>query len=292
MRLLPFNIALLLLALPTASQAETKHTPAPVSAQLTENNQWGHSKIVRGKGLKGYVAFTFDDGPNPQTTPRVMATLSQFEVPATFFVVGRHFAGQNQENQEGVQILKTMAEQGFSIGNHTSSHKNLSKQPTELGKKHIGKNAKDLEKILGYQPRLFRPPFGVTTTQIRSYLARRGDTIVLWNIDPQDFRASSSSRGVARLRSSVLQKIYAKSGGIIVMHDTKEATVSALPGILRDLRAANCKRLKTGQTPILPVSLSVFMRYRDGRNNPRYELDREAIHKSRHQLWQHCNLSI
>ncbi len=279
MRALSIACALLLGAHATAmaeeparanSDAEAAPITAPaklapvLSLQAIENRTWGAGRLVKGKRAAGKVAFTFDDGPDLVTTPLILDALEQFDVPATFFVVGRRFANENGSSRAGAELLREIADRGFTIGNHTSRHHRLDNQSYRRGKESIARNAEDIAEILGAQPRLFRPPFGATTREIRSHLRQRGDTLVMWSIDPRDFKRTPDKV----LRRRVVQQILRGDGGVIVLHDTKPWTARILPGVLKDLEAANCKRLKQGRVPVLPVSLHYFMRDPDGSPRP------------------------
>ncbi len=221
---------------------------------------WARGDKVTGAEVVNYVAFTFDDGPEPETTPQVLAILEAHRVPAAFFVVGRHFIGDSPAALEGARLLRSMSAAGFLIGNHTLAHQSLAKQPFARAAASITDNALELAKILGYEPRLFRPPYGAMTSKTRKLLRERGDTLVRWNIDPKDFRKARQNT----LQAYVVKKILSKKGGIVLMHDTKAATAHALEGILNDLQSANCQRMARGLPPILPVSLHYFMQEQDG----------------------------
>ncbi len=276
---------------PRFCKAETKGKHIDTnSAQSEEDQRFGRGKMMTGKGTKGYLAFTFDDGPSLQNTPRILTTLETFGVPATFFVVGRQFRGIKETSKQGAALLLEIAARGFPVGNHTTHHRNLSKIRKGAAILQISENATALQSLLGYRPRLFRPPFGATTPAIRKYLRRRGDTLVRWNIDPQDFRMKRrGKRGAEVLRKRVIDQIFAKSGGILLLHDTKTTTADALPSILQDLFDGNCKRLEQGLPPILPVSLEYFFDTQRRLNDARMAPERLRVHESRHRLQKHCD---
>lgn len=230
--------------------------------QVVENQSWGAGRLVKGKRARGKVAFTFDDGPDIATTSLILDTLESFEVPATFFVVGRRFSKKTAT--AGADLIADIARRGFTIGNHTSRHHRLDKQSFERGSRDIARNAREIAGILGYRPRLFRPPFGVITREIRKYVRQRGDTLVMWSIDPRDFQRTPDDV----LRRRVVRQILNNNGGVVLLHDTKPWTARALPGILQDLEKENCRRLSLGRQPIQPVSLHYFMRDLDGKARP------------------------
>jgi peptidoglycan/xylan/chitin deacetylase (PgdA/CDA1 family) len=232
--------------------------------QAFHNQTWGAGRLVKGKNAQGKVAFTFDDGPDLKTTPQILKALEEFNVPATFFVVGRRFANKNSSSQAGAKLLAEIASRGFTIGNHTSRHHRLDKQGFKRGKQSIERNAQDIAEVVGYQSRLFRPPFGAITGKIKRLLRQRGDTLVMWSIDPRDFKRTKDEV----LRRRVVAQILRNEGGVIVLHDTKPWTARVLPLVLQDLENANCERLERGERPVLPVSLHYFMRDPDGKPRP------------------------
>ncbi len=193
-----------------------------------------------------------------------MATLEKFEVPATFFVVGRHFAKNTDTARAGGELLRQMEERGFTIGNHTTNHQHLPSLSAVDARIAVEKNAADLEALLGHKVHLFRPPFGATTAPVRQMLRKRGNTTVRWNIDSQDFQRGRRD-GIAK---RVLADILAKGGGVVLMHDTKPWTARALPDLLKSLEEANCQRLADGLGPIIPVSLHYFLRDQNGTPRP------------------------
>ncbi len=230
--------------------------PSRGFAEDLQSNPWANSKMVTGREAPGYVAFTFDDGPNLDSTPLILDALEAYQVPATFFVVGRHFARNTDDARAGALLLQEIEQRGFTIGNHTANHQHLPSLSLEAATHAVSKNAGDLEALLGHKVHLFRPPFGATTSSIRRMVRRRGDTMVRWNIDPKDARRSQPKNVTDR----VLRDILAKNGGVVLLHDTKPWTAQALPGLLAALEQANCDRLAAGNPPILPVSLHYFLR--------------------------------
>jgi peptidoglycan/xylan/chitin deacetylase (PgdA/CDA1 family) len=209
------------------------------------------SPEVDGRGVRGYVAFTFDDGPGP-FTGRVLDVLAAHEVPAAFFFCGYQLAGKRAE--AGGRTLRAIVAAGHLAGNHTHGHVSLASADRALAAREILANERALAPWLGAATRLFRPPYGKLSPAARALLADLGYTVVRWSIDVGDFGATDP----AALRKAVVAEILAKEGGVILLHDVNPATVQALPGILADLERANCKRVAAGKAPILPVSLDYF----------------------------------
>ena len=213
-----------------------------------------------------WVAFTFDDGPQYKNTPRVLAALEKYDVPATFFVnavnivPGRYpaFARRN------AALLRDMVRRGFHIGNHTFHHKHLDTLPPRLFKEEIEASAQAIEAVTGIRPYLVRLPYGTIDQKLRAYLAQEGYTEVRWSIDTHDF----SKKRRRTLRKRTLKQIVKSNGGVVLLHDPKPQTGEMLGGLLDDLEALNCQRLVTQETLLIPVSLHYFAREADGSPRP------------------------
>ncbi len=213
----------------------------------------GRAPPIRGFDAPGYIAFTFDDGPHPEWTARVLAALAAHDVHATFFVIGRMIWGLDHPARR--RELLAIAAAGHDIGNHTWSHARL----TEVGPleraRELDQTSAVIRWMIGRPVTIVRPPYGASDWDLRRLLHARGLTEVGWNIDPRDWEVHSP----AALRKLAVDRIVRAGGGIIVLHDDKWITATALPGILDDLERFNCRRLASGGAPILPVSLHYFI---------------------------------
>lgn len=190
------------------------------------------SRVIRDVHVRGVVALTFDDGPDPRWTPKVLEILRHEHVPATFFVVG-------QQAQQHQGLVRTAIRDGNVVGNHTYSHKDLSKIGSLHDKVEILAGAAVIEGIIGLRPLLFRSPYGKGDTSGRKVGADQladnlGEHAVAWNNDPADW----SRPGVASIVRRVSAAIQERS--TILLHDgggDRSQTVAALPTIIRSLKA-------------------------------------------------------
>jgi peptidoglycan-N-acetylglucosamine deacetylase len=178
----------------------------------------------------GRVALTFDDGPNPPWTGRILDVLERYDVPATFFCVGLHASGRSEE-------LARMGEAGHGIGNHTWSHPflpDLGQREVEL---QLQRTDEVIEAVVGVRERrLFRPPYGSGTRELYSRLAGDTDgrtaTVVLWDVDTQDWAMPGSDV----IATSALEQT--RPGSVVLMHDgggDRTQTVEALPAVVEGL---------------------------------------------------------
>lgn len=156
------------------------------------------------------IYLTFDDGPVPEVTPWVLDVLRIYQIKATFFCVGNNV-------QKYPHLLKTIYEDGHTIGNHTFNHKNGFSSSTQeyIEDTLLAQNI--LNKILPYQTPYFRPPYGRLTFSQAKHISKT-HKIVMWSVLSGDFDARLSGQ-------TVLQKTlqYTKPGSVVVFHDSIKA---------------------------------------------------------------------
>lgn len=159
------------------------------------------------------IRLTFDDGPNEHTL-KILKTLKEFNVKATFFVVGKNC-------QKFPEILKEIAKEGHSIGNHSFSH---SIKFFFDFKKEIKKTNQIIKKITNIETKIFRPPFGLLPFWIKKYLLKRNYQIVLWDIDTKDWQG--------KVNLEIFRKI--KPSSILLFHDCSFTSIN-LKRILNEI---------------------------------------------------------
>jgi peptidoglycan-N-acetylglucosamine deacetylase len=175
------------------------------------------------------VALTFDDGPSPVYTPRILRTLRRLHVHATSFVIGylvRAYPAIVREEQRF----------GMAVGNHTYNHPEVppfAQLPRVLVRDEISLTASVLERI-GVHTDLFRPPAGSTSPAVERIASTFGERVVLWSVDPADWAPGATAKTIA---ARVLSAVH--PGSIVVLHDgggDRSATLAALPLIVRGIR--------------------------------------------------------
>jgi peptidoglycan/xylan/chitin deacetylase (PgdA/CDA1 family) len=174
-----------------------------------------------------YVKLTFDDGPDPKTTPTLLDTLMTHQVRATFFVIGR-----NVMNLPGRSILERMAADGHQIGNHSYSHPNL----TKLDAKQISEEIARTNQAIGSLDggiKLFRPPFGFRNEFVDNVVKELGYRVVLWNVTSLDWQPDYWNR---RWVTHTMRQIRTKSDCIVLAHDVFSTTVAYIPALLAAIR--------------------------------------------------------
>jgi len=197
-------------------------------------NHWMRNRsklVVRcGEGSKPWIALTFDDGPNPVYTPRLLDILKEADVKATFFVVG-------QQALKYPHILSRMHSEGHSVGCHSFSHRHAWLMPPLRTFKDLELTRQAIESTLGYKPRWYRPPWGMFNLCNAAAAKKLGLNIAYWSIEAQDWEAKTTPQ---HIYDAVISR--AQSGSIVVLHDNRGApgapakTLEALPLIIDTLK--------------------------------------------------------
>lgn len=171
------------------------------------------------------IALTFDDGPHPYYTERILEILRRYNVQVTFFVVGK-----NAELYP--EIVEKIVQDGHEIGNHTYSHVDLSRKNRKEILTEIETAEKTLLDLIGYVPSILRPPGGAMTNAIKKAAMECGYTLILWSIDTRDWAHTNAEKMLSNIR------LHISSGDIILFHDYISGdsfTVEVLETIIPEL---------------------------------------------------------
>jgi peptidoglycan/xylan/chitin deacetylase (PgdA/CDA1 family) len=168
----------------------------------------------------GELALTFDDGPNPLWTPRLLDLLSRRGVRATFFLVGSYA-------QSHPDLVRQIAAAGHLIGNHSWSHLNLALAPAATIEKQIYRATETLEGITGLPIIFFRPPYGSRRPATLSIARRLGLTPVLWNAMTSDWK-NPSANAISLKLQEIIDRLYRQGlAANIVLHDGSHSNPAA-----------------------------------------------------------------
>lgn len=183
--------------------------------------------LLTERGPRGRIYLTFDDGPHPEGTPRILDALDAHGVKATFFMVGAAI-------EQHAGLARDVAARGHSLGYHSYDHVHAVNQtlPNAL---HDLRNMRVLEGKMHLTGRiaLYRPPYGeLTVSRLLWCLAHRVK-IVMWSLDSLDWKSASSEEVAARVAPQLVC-----DGDVILFHDDALATPAALPRIIERLKAA------------------------------------------------------
>lgn len=182
------------------------------------------SFVSKNTNSEKKIAITFDDGPNPEYTPKVIKLLSAFDAKATFFCIGKHV-------ELYPDVLKSIYDQGHLIGNHSYSHRyGIDFNKANEWIHEIEQTDAAIAKIIGEKPTLFRPPFGVTTPHLAQALKQSGHQVIGWNIRSYDTVLKNSKTVLKRLTKNVTP------GAIILLHDNHDRIEVVLEQLLQFLK--------------------------------------------------------
>lgn len=202
------------------------HESEPGLGTLSHVGRWfSHGKRSSDDRV---VALTFDDGPHPPFTGRILDILDRYGVSATFFCVGLHASAHTEE-------LARMADSGHRLGNHTWSHPYLPDLSVQELAMQLERTEETITAATGLaSSHLFRPPYGSRSPKILSWLAevKEGPTTVLWDVEPLDW-ALPGPDAITRI---VLEQV--QPGSVILLHDgggDRSQTAEALPSIIEGL---------------------------------------------------------
>jgi len=173
------------------------------------------------------VALTFDDGPWPGQTNRILDILRQKKVRATFFMLGVRAKKQPA-------LARRVASEGHLVGNHTLGHRSLASSKAKVARHQIDQGRAYLRKYTGVDTRWLRPPYGEMDKGAWRVVRGSKSTVVMWTVDSNDWK----KRGVKKMAKSVV--LHTKPGAIILMHDgggDRTQTVKALPLVIDRLKA-------------------------------------------------------
>ncbi|MFY9915564.1 MAG: polysaccharide deacetylase family protein [Nocardioidaceae bacterium] len=188
---------------------------------------------LTGRGRRDHVALTFDDGPDPASTPAFLATLADHEVSATFFVLGRMAAASPH-------LTRDLIESGHEIGVHGWSHRCLLARSPRSTYDDLARAHEVITTITGVTPRWYRPPYGVLTMAALRATRRLDLTPVLWTTWGRDWRARATADSVsADVRGRLAP------GATVLLHDSDctsaprswTASLAALPGLIAEIRS-------------------------------------------------------
>lgn len=199
-----------------AVQKEQKYLENAASSKEKDSKeaaltQEGAGEIQTDGALAPRVALTFDDGPHPSYTKKLLDGLKERGVKATFFVIGKNIDGQEE-------LIRQMMEDGHIIGNHTYNHSDISKMGTQRACEELTKTSCLVEEITGQGTSYVRAPFGNWDKNLDCELSMIN---VSWTVDPLDWTTENTAQVVEKVVTQ------AKDNDIILLHDYYQSSVDA-----------------------------------------------------------------
>ena len=201
----------------------------------------GHRRQDRHLGGEGLPDL--DDGPDPVVTPRILDTLREQELEATFFVVGRQVA-------ENPGLLRRIVEEGHALGNHTYSHRDMADLTPAQMRRELRGTQRAVDDALGYHypMSLMRPPYGSpyfddpgALPAFREVVRGQGLFVVTWTVDPRDYLFDGQPENVVRRVARADKTGQRERDEVVLLHDTKPQTAEALPEIIAHYRSSGLR---------------------------------------------------
>jgi peptidoglycan/xylan/chitin deacetylase (PgdA/CDA1 family) len=176
------------------------------------------------------VILTFDDGPMPGKTEKILATLDQFGVKAAFMMVGEMAAAHPA-------IAKKVLDDGNTIGSHTYRHPDLAKMNFDMAMAEVVKGEAAVSKAVGTDVNFFRFPYLADTKNLRAAIARRDMVVMDVDVDSKDYFSVKPAAVLER----TMDELHRRGRGIILMHDIHQRTAAMLPSLLTRLEKEGYK---------------------------------------------------
>ncbi|MGL5016870.1 MAG: polysaccharide deacetylase family protein [Luteolibacter sp.] len=229
---------------PVKTPSNTAYRTPPVQGPVPRNPDMAfHSNFSKGSGVTftrvpvsgNYIAITFDDGPHPQNTTRLLDILRARNIKATFYVIGRSVDLYPQV------VRRTVAE-GHEVGNHSQTHRLLSKLGDSELRQEMSRCSDAIARASGVKPRTMRPPYGGLLQRQRELVhAEFGYPTILWSVDPLDWKRPGAGVITSRILAGT------NAGGIVLAHDLHAQTVDAMPATLDGLLRRGFKFVTVSQ---------------------------------------------
>lgn len=248
------------MCLPLAALATGTIEDVRYKIKSNDGNLWSDryraGRLMRGQCGRRCIAFTFDDGPNWETTPRLLDELSRRHLRATFFVTGHRMDGDGDVAQRNREVLLRAWRAGHLVGNHTYHHDLMDTMTSETLRFEIDRTETLIRQVIGQRPFLFRAPYGALNhPRAVSEVFSRGYTPVFWAMDSNDWRVTSADGVVANVIAELDRSTY---GGVLLMHDTLPWSVAAFPRIVDEIERRNAAFVARGEAPYEIVGLDRF----------------------------------
>jgi peptidoglycan/xylan/chitin deacetylase (PgdA/CDA1 family) len=216
-----------------ASAAALAAIGAGVYGTMWPSSQWFGGTLVAGEN-PNELALTFDDGPNGDTTERLLELLARHQAKATFFLVGKFVQAQPA-------LARRIAEQGHALGNHTMTHPRLLLQGPTATHQEIADGGKAIADATGVEAKIFRPPFGGRWPHTLRAARELGLVPVMWNALGMDWKETDAAKVASRLLNGMERNRREGRATNFLMHDgshrgigaNREATLGAVERILQ-----------------------------------------------------------
>lgn len=220
------------LRIPTSAPQQPQPQPEPTFQHTVSQlaRLYPDTFYLRGSSNTNKIALTFDDGPNQKYTNQVLDVLKQYNVPATFFVLGSRV-------ERHPEIISRMIREGHVVGNHTWDHPDLRKVSQSRLISEMQRTEDVIHRVTGLRTALMRPPYGAVSQDVIEGLRGLNYKVVNWSVDSVDWR----DQDVDQILINTLPGV--RQGGILLFHDaggdtqSRAATVASLPELIHTLKS-------------------------------------------------------
>jgi peptidoglycan/xylan/chitin deacetylase (PgdA/CDA1 family) len=206
---------------PTISVTAPAPQPSPAPSPSPARRAASYNSVHTSRPV---LALTFDDGPHPELTPKLLDLLRREGVRATFYVIGRSV-------DEYPEIARRIVAEGHEIANHSYTHPALTGLSASRLASEIEKTTAAIERATGRRPTNMRPPYGAINERVRRTMTQTyGLDVIMWSVDPLDWKRPGASVVTQRLVDG------ATPGGILLTHDIHPGTIEAMPETIKRLK--------------------------------------------------------
>jgi len=188
--------------------------------------------FCKGSSESNTVALTFDDGPLPDLTNRILEILEAHQVKATFFCIGHRV-------EKHPELVQQIHAQGHLIGNHSFYHgKFFDLQTSSALSNELQMTNEAIYKIIGEKPTFFRPPYGVTNPALAKAITKGKYIAAGWSIRSMDTVANDEEKLFQKITRNI------KSGDVILLHDYSETMINILPQLIEYIKSRELKIIR------------------------------------------------
>jgi peptidoglycan/xylan/chitin deacetylase (PgdA/CDA1 family) len=209
----------------------------------------GSGRVIDGATDRRLLHFTFDDGPDPRTTPRLLDALDRAGVRATFFFSTSRFDSHERRNRGTAELAREVARRGHFVGSHSHDHVRMARLHGRALQEQLSKGRAMFERVFASRTWLFRPPYGSKNRELEGYLERERYTTVLWNVGLADWveRPPEALEATFWKVLARNERTDGQRGGIVLLHDTHRWSVEGFERIVRALERRNCELARAGE---------------------------------------------
>lgn len=243
------------LASRTDPSAAAPWVPLPPPERDSFGQRWKEGKVITGGTPHRLILFTFDDGPNLETTPKLLDYLDAAGVRAVFFLTAERMLGNNDRELAQRQIAQEIVRRGHMVASHTVRHVSLFSLDIAEIDNELAHAEQIFLDVLGGRPFLFRPPGGNHSPRTDQVVEARQYTQVLWNLGTGDTQVRTPE-AVLDTWKKVLERRereHGERGGVVLLHDLHEHAVEAFPLIVEELWRRNCELLNDPEEELYDV---------------------------------------